>query len=328
MSELKIFIWCLKLLRILGFLPYKWKFFRVYFASNEKLNQSMYFYSRSSCNGNDKKHPLRFYKSTCWLLFSSFQFFTIAGFGICVFYDHLWLENQSTMTYKIAVPIFGGAMLFCIISSMIHINSKSLKLTKIFNRILKNITALNTPNKLSSQFFNWNFIIFLVVYIKSMIVFLIAITFSAKKSHIFHCIEFGYYFLVYLYFLTISLLFKLICCFCSTDIEKYLLLMKSKTIVKEIPDNPTVETKLKILVSKFSKLNKHQKLLNSYFGPLITYVIVIHILWLVFIPFLFALSVRNCSFEILLSVFSTVLWPSLGIYGFFTAPSIFVKKVR
>ena len=99
---------------------------------------------------------------------------------------------------------------------------------------------------------------------------------------------------------------------------------------KELPDVEIIENNLEISISKFWELNLHQKLINSYFGPLISYAFLSHTCWLILLPLSIAsdFDIGNLNFFDIAKILSTFLWPFLDIWFISSAPYILTEKVR
>ena len=320
MSNIKYILNFLKIIRIVGFFPFRW--------DNEEIitNQNT---SENSSNRN--KLPIKFKNSAILSFFSNSVFLIIGILSIGSFTDSPTHSSENTITFKISYPLFGGILTTFSILIMFHISSNFSKIKKIFKRILK-LISLNYPIKISLELKNFIFFVYFIFFLCFTATQLSGIIKYLKFKEYIRLIEFFFFLFIHFIIFIVFLIFRIICNTYSSVIDKYLSIFYYRKFLKSKnpPDLDIIGKKIEFLILKFGQLNEHQDLLNSYFGPLVSYVLIFHISWLIFVPFLFALnfSDRDFSYGSLISNLMRFLWPSVNIYFLIASPYLMMKKVR
>ena len=320
----------LKLIRIFGLFPYQWNLVKNPSIENQESNSKKCFESTPSQIEQRNKCKFRFRKCKTLSFLSNSISFIIISLAAYRIYSIMVVEIGSTTTYQISVPIFGGIMHCSSILIAVHINSKSKKLSKIFKDILK-VISKSSPMQLSPKLRQYDIIICLFFF---TVVFLINI------SSVIQCLinkNYPYVF-TYIYYACIQtqvffifLKLKIICHSYTHLIKSYLGKLPINELLKykKITNVEIVENNLEFSISKFWDFSQHQKLINSYFGPLISYVLISHICWLILLPLVIA-SDLDASNPNILNITKNIvmfLWPFLNICFIAEAPDLLIKKV-
>ena len=318
----------LKLIRIFGLFPYQWNSVnQEAFLGNQKPKLHKCIESFASPNEFDNK--IQFKKSKIWSFVSNLISLVIISFAVTVTFD-VMVTEISLKIFGIAVPIIGGVFHCLSITIAFYISSESMKLSKIFVEILK-IDFKNSPMKLSFRFKQFDFILYLISCVISNYIYFFDIIKNLKKYEYFYVIIYTYYSLNQTQIYLISITFKTICYFYLYVIKKYLsyLPMKKLNKSKKLPDVKIIENNLEISISKFLELNQNQKLINSYFGPLLSFILISHICWLILFPLtlISAYDMSSLDFSDIIKIGAMFLWPILDICFLSTAPYLLIKKV-
>ena len=330
MSNLDTILRFLKLLRVLGCFPYKWNFQKDHLDENLKLRPK----NNSKLALSDIELKFKFKKCKILTIFSFSLFILVVGFAVFRIYMILGLEigkKLLTTTYKISFPIFGGTLHLCSILIMTHISSKSLDLSKIFSRIVR-IILIHSPLKLSLRFKQFHFIIYLISYLIVLLSNLVKIFRRLANMNFMYLLNSIYYICIQTQIFLVLIEFRVVCLCYSHIIKKYLNEFPKKKLMKfeKIPNIKIVEQNLEISIPKFRELSQHQKLLNSYFGPLISYMLIFHICWLILFPLVLSsnLDAGKSKFTDIAKSILLFIWPCLDIYFISATPDLLMKKVR
>ena len=325
MSNIDTIFSFLKILRCLGFFPYRWNFEKDLCAKNQTTRFQNCFES-NACN-------FQFIKSRIWLVFSNSILSMVIGFEFFRYYMNIQTQYRETITSKIAIPIFGGVLHVCSILIMVQKSLNFSKTSIIFTRILK-LIYINSPMKLSFKFKKLSFITYFLSLLMIVLFNIVVIFKNLVIPDFLTMITYIYYIFSQILIFFVIIEFRVVCFCYLYFIKKFLRNFPTKKLLrstsKDVSDIENIENKLEIFIFKFRELNQHQKFINFYFGPLISYVLIYHICWLILFPLVLTRSFDdgNSSFSDIAKNVLIFIWPCLDIYVIPSTPYLLMKKVR
>ena len=325
------------------FIPYSWKPFRNIYLSGTKWIEvtseisSIYSYElNENLPGNFKYNRKFAFFSTIWVSFICF-------FGVYVLYGNLFIENLDALTYKYTVPIFDGSMITSFIFSLIFIRTKSKMCLEIF----KNLNTIDFQNQnLESIYKSLWFYRIIITFIFYIIYFAIqsAVFFKDIRSgwDIFYPSEIIFFTYETIVKISIVLFLDIICFLYSFayDIQNLQTkLVNTKTIwnkktnkpiiylyTKVFNDTNDLENSLKAFTVKFYLINQHQKTLNSFFGPLVTCVLIQNVSLIIFRLYIFSVEISDILLGFTFHLI-TVINSIISVFIIFTSTSVLNQKV-
>ena len=307
-----VLIWILRFLRFFDIFPYRWQW-----IEKSNLGPSSFVSENRICNS------IEFKKINMIVFFSGIKFFGLISFGIFNLYCNLIIFLTKNETYTKSFFIIDLVMKFCYFSMTYYAFSKFSKLKKIFMDVFI-LYNLNPKMKIISKENYFHFSLFIFCFILLVVTQISTLIIVSFDGIIFLTRMFYYWISTFNFFIVLT--FFVICCFYSSVIGIFYLHLGKNYFLKEISNKIQCKSFLKILISKFRKMNKVQEMLNDYFGDIITRVLIFHIFYLILIPMSFSSS-NDISNNTNLLFLMSFIWSFCVVYITCISPNIITKKV-
>ena len=338
----------LRYLQVLSIFPYTWKTFKdLKFSIKQQigLNDSYISAEFKKSFQIDPNLPVIFKFDKISGTFSTLWFMFLNLFSIYIFYGNSYIEDKNDSIYNYTVPLFCGVINSCFVFTLVFIKIKS----KILLEIFKNLNETHFPNSSLNNIYKSIWFYRLIILIFGFLMYvsnqLYCFYYDIKTGmDFFFPSEIFYYLYNALINFSVVLTLEIISFLYSSifDFQYFKTkFVRTKTvwndkqnkhsiklINKTTYEQKTLKSELEYLILKFYINNQHQKILNSFFGPLITSILIQNIAYIIFVMYLFIINIsQNISF---ITLFKSIriLDSVVKIFIIFTSTSIINYKVR
>lgn len=340
-----IFSYFLRFLQISVFFPYSWEEFKVKNIVDEnkmiaQLEISLVYTFDAKTN-----FPGKFIYNKYIAMFSNFWLVFILVLGAFIGYGNIFIVSENAATYKYSVTIVSGLIYASFIVAVFHLKTKSKILLEIIKNVISIVSENHPSRKITRSWWFFRVLFSITLYTSHLILQLIIIFyFIYKKEPIFFSSELFYYAYKGFINMSIVLILDIICLLYSfgynidhlkdknTELRTFWDISKNKRAIVlynfDSRDLKILENDLNNLLAKYHLMNKYQEILNSYFGILISSILVEMITHIIFGLYLFAekvlvVDVLEVSFMLMRDFdFAN------KIINIFTSTEIINEKVR
>ena len=338
-----LFKWFLRFLQIFALFPYSLEKPKV--KRNTDENRIIYLSDNSLiyCYEIDSNFYGKFIFNKNIERFSTLWFSFIGVLGIYVGYGNIYIETEGASTYKYAMPIFYGLIYSSFIVALIQLKTKSKDLLKI----IKNVQVISENHSIENFTQSWWFNRVLYSNILSLLYLLVQLIqifrLIYNRRPIFYSLEKIFYAYKGIINMTVVLILDVICFLYSFGYNIDQLqpkTYKSKSFLDKPKNTRAVilynydenhimrlEKYLKNVVAKYHLINQYQKILNSYFGILLSGILVEIMTHMIFSLYIVAEDVSDQDFWMLIIKMVKVLNFTNQIFNVFSSTEIINEKV-
>ena len=337
--------WFLRFLQISAFFPYFWKKLKIKNINNEDkkiaLSETSLIYEFEI----NSDIPIKFIYDKCIARISTLWLSFMCFLGIYISYGNIYIESGDASTYKYCVPIFSGLIYASFIITLIHLKLKS----KIFLKIIINVISTLSENYSLKNIYNswWFFrilfsIILFFVHFILQLFHIFNLNYNSK-TFLFYFSETFYYAYKAFINMTVVLILDLICFLYSfgyniehlqkNNLESKIFCVKTNKnraiVLYNFNTNELIrlETELEEIIAKFHLMNKYQKIMNSFFGILISSILIQIITHMIWGLYLFATNIPDKNFFVIFIMMVKVSDFSNKVFNIFTSSEIINEKV-